>query len=230
MSGRYSTAVVTGASRGLGFAIARVLVERGLDVIGISRSEPPAGGGFEWIRADLSCPEGIREGFARARELRGKIDVLVNNAAGGRILPFEETSSAELQALIELNLVGPILCAREVIPEMLDSGHGLIVNVASDWARRYAPEAATYAASKFGLLGFSGSLLRAVKDRGVNVTCVMPGGIDTSWGGTALEGSRGPDAAIPPQDLADIVGSLLDLPDHLLLHELVVHARGQQGI
>lgn len=227
---RYTNAVVTGVSRGLGLAIARSLVERGLNVVGLSRTRPPAEVGFHWVEADLRRPEDITRAFDEARERHGPIDVLVNNAAGGRVHPFEDTAPAELRDLIELNLIGQILCARAAIPDMLRARHGLIVNIGSDWSRRYAPFAATYAAAKFGLLGFSGSLLREVKDRGVGVVCVMPGAIDTSWGGVAVEGSRDAESAIPPADLASIVAGLLDLPDHLLVHELMVHPRGQQGI
>jgi short-subunit dehydrogenase len=224
---RYTTAVVTGASRGLGFAIASVLCERGLNVVGVARSSPPPEAKFEWVEADIANYDDVCRVFSYAQDRYGEVDVLVNNAAGGWVQPFEETDPLELKGLVEVNLTGQIFCAREAVPGMLKARRGLIINIGSDWSKRYAPQASVYAATKFGLLGFSGSLLREVKDRGVKVVCVMPGGIDTSWGGLGEEGSHESWNAMPPGDLAEVIGGLLDLPEHMLLHELLIHPTGQ---
>ncbi len=225
---RYETAVVTGASRGLGLAVANALAERGLRVVAASRTPPP--GGLEWVEADLSSPASIETLFAEARERLGPVDVLVSNAGIGYVQPFEQDDPDEIRRVVDLNLTGAILCARAVLPDMLERGRGLIVNVGSDLSRRYNTRMAVYTATKFGLLGFSGSLMREVKDRGVDVVCVMPGVIDTAFGGFAEEGSRGAAEGIPAADLAQVVTGLLDVPAHMLVHELTVHPRGQQGI
>jgi len=226
---QYSTAIVTGASRGLGLAVAQALRARGLNVVAAARTRPPDDA-LEWFEADVSDAAQIRSLVERAHERFGVVDVLVNNAGIGWQKPFEEESADDLRRVVDLNLTGAMLCAREVLPGMLGSGRGLIVNIGSDLSRRYNPGMAAYTATKFGLLGFSGSLMREVKDRGVNVVTLLPGVIDTGFGDFAAEGSRNSYEGMQPGELADIVASLLDAPEHLLVHELVVHPRGQQGI
>src|SRR5919199_2909735 len=171
----YSTAIVTGASRGLGRAVLEAFRARGLEVVGIARSNAD-------VLADLRRPEQIARAFDEARGRLGHVDVLVNNAGVGFYKPFLEHSDDELAAIVELNLTSLMLCTRAVLPEMVHRGSGLIVNVGSDLSRRFLPRMAPYTASKWGVLGFSGSLLREVKESGVKVCAVLPGAIATSFG------------------------------------------------
>jgi short-subunit dehydrogenase len=194
-----------------------------------ARSAPPESSDLDWVEADLAQPHDITRLFAHARERYGAVDVLINNAGSGWARPFEQDPPAEIRALVDLNLTAQILCAQEALQDMLAQRRGLIINVASDLARRYQPRMAVYTATKFGLLGFSGSLMREVKDRGVKVVAVLSGSIDTSWGGFAPEGSRDAKHALRPDELAAVVDGLLDLPEHLIVHELVVHPSGQDG-
>lgn len=226
---RYSTAIVTGASRGLGLAVAQALHARGLNVVAASRTRP-GDDSVEWIETDVADAGSIAALFAGTRERFGPVDVLVNNAGIGWQRPFEAETAEDLERIVALNLTGAMVCAREALPGMLELGRGLIVNVGSDLSRRYLPGMTAYTATKFGLLGFSGSLMREVKGRGVNVAMLMPGVIDTSFGDFEAERSRGAYEGMQPEDLAGVVVSLLDAPEHLLVHELVVHPRGQEGI
>ena len=219
---RYETAIVTGASRGLGLAIGRALAARGLSVVLSSRTKPPDDG-LTWIETDVASPDSVAALFAAARERFGPADVLVNNAGVGHSKPFEDFAPEELRATLDVNLLGPMLCAREALPDMLRLGRGLIVNVGSDLSRRFHPTMAPYVASKFGLLGFSGSLLRQVKDSGIKVTAVLPGIIDTSFGGFADEGSRGERFGMPSDQLAKQVAALLDVPEHIVIDEITMH-------
>ncbi|MGH2997652.1 MAG: SDR family oxidoreductase, partial [Gaiellaceae bacterium] len=155
---RYRTAIVTGASRGLGLAVAHALVARGLDVVLASRTEPPELR-ERWIEADLSSAASISALVSAARERHGPVDVLVNNAGIGASRPFEESDEHEIRATVDVNLTGTMLCTLAVLPDMLAARRGLIVNVGSDLGRRFNPGMAVYTATKFGLLGFSGSLL-----------------------------------------------------------------------
>ncbi|GAA5172405.1 MULTISPECIES: SDR family oxidoreductase [Amycolatopsis] len=225
--GKYRTAIVTGVSRGLGLAIANALCSRGMNVVGASRTQPEDQTKFDWVRTDISRPEDVNSLFSHVRTKYGDVDVLVNNAAGGRVEPFEQADPEDFKKLIDVNLTGQILCAHAAIRGMVAAKRGLIVNIGSDWGRRYAPRASVYAATKFGLLGFSGSLLREVKDHGVKVCCVMPGGIDTSWGGRRAESSGDSWSLMPPEDLAQVVTGLLDMPPHMVVHEILVHPMGQ---
>ena len=226
----YSTAIVTGASRGLGLAVGRSFAARGLNVVLASRTEPPSPvDDAEWVRADVSRGDDIRALFAHTRDRFGSVDVLVNNAGIGWSSPFVEWTEDEIRSVVELNFTGLMLCCREALPQMLEQRRGLIVNVASDLAMRFTAGMSVYTATKFGVRGFSGSLLREVKDSGVKVVTVMPGVIDTSFGGFAGEGSRGEEHGIPPAHLAEEIARLLDQPPHLVVDELVVPPTGQSG-
>jgi short-subunit dehydrogenase len=127
------------------------------------------------------------------------------------------------------DLPGPPIRAGDAVERVSRIWLGTIVNIGSDLSRRFQPRMAVYAATKFGLLGFSGSLMREVKDRGVKVVALMSGSIDTSWGGFAPEGSRDARYALRPDELAAVIENLLDLPEHLIVHELVIHPSGQDG-
>lgn len=218
---RYRTAIVTGASRGLGLAVGRVFAERGLNVMLASRTQPDDA--LPWTRLDVADPASVEALFAATRERFGPVDVLVNNAGVGHGKPFEDFTVEELRETLDVNLLGPMLCALAALPDMLEAGRGLIVNVGSDLSRRFLAGMTPYTASKFGLLGFSGSLLREVKDRGVKVTAVLPGIIDTGFGGFAPEGSRGERDGMPAEQLALQIAWLLDQPEHVVIDELTMH-------
>jgi short-subunit dehydrogenase len=105
---------------------------------------------------------------------------------------------------------------------MLQRGHGYIVDIASDLAQRPLANMAPYVATKSGLLGFGRSLHREVRDRGVRLTTVMPGIIDSAFNG-AREGSKDPRWALPPADIAERVADLLELPANVVIDELTIH-------
>lgn len=217
----YSTAIVTGASRGLGRAVADGFRARGLDVVGIARTDAD-------VLADLRRPEQIARAIDEARDRLGHVDVLVNNAGVGWFKPFLEHSDEDLAAIVELNLLSPMLCTRAVLPEMLHRGGGLIVNVGSDLSRRYLPNMAPYTASKWGLLGFSGSLLREVRDAGVKICTVMPGAIATGFGGGEEHAPPEDGSSLAPEDVAAAVVALLDQPERAVADEVIVHPLRQR--
>jgi short-subunit dehydrogenase len=180
----------------------------------------------EPIVCDLRKPEDNKSLVETTLSRFGTIDVLVNNAGIGWYKPFMEWSEEEIVDSIDLNLTSPILCTKAVLPSMLDAGRGLIINVGSDLCRRFLPNMAPYVATKFGLLGFSGSILREVKDRGVKICTVMPGMIDTNFN-ESQEGTREETWAMKPAVLAQQIASLLDLPDYLIIDEITIHPMQQ---
>jgi short-subunit dehydrogenase len=229
---RYQTAVVTGSSRGLGRAIADALAGRGLNVLLVARDESAVrdaadaiaavhGERVAWAVADLRAPEAIRRLAGQARERFGMVDVLVNNAGVGWYKPFLEWTEDEVVDSIAVNLTATMLCCRAFLPGMIASRRGLIVNVASDLSRRYLANMAPYVGAKFGTLGFSGSLLREVKEHGVKVCTLQPGLIDTTFGNrTERLDER---VALRPEAIAAVVAQLLDQPEHVVIDELVLH-------
>jgi 3-oxoacyl-[acyl-carrier protein] reductase len=225
--------LVTGASRGLGAALARVLVERGGRVFVAARNEEElraraqtlkraGASSIGWARVDLRTAADCRSLVAAAEQDLGGIDVLVNNAGVGWYKPFADWSDTEIVDVLALNLAAPMLLAQAVLPGMLARGRGYIINVASDLARRPIANMAPYVASKFGLLGFGKSLHREVRDKGVRLTTVLPGIVDSAFNG-AQEGTKDRRWAMPTQTVAERIVDLLTLPHDVVVDELTIH-------
>lgn len=226
---RGQVAIVTGASRGLGRHIAMQLAGKGVRVAVSARTEidPRETGAELAVSIDVARWDSVERGVAAVRERLGKIDILVNNAGVGWYKSFEEWSVAELDLAIDVNLKGTIYMTKAVLPEMLTAGYGQIVNVASDLGRRVIPNMAAYVASKFGVVGFAGSLLREVKGKGVKVMTITPGIIDTFFGG-GTEGTKEETWSLRPEFVAKTVVEMLELPRHWVVDELSMHAMGQE--
>jgi short-subunit dehydrogenase len=207
--------LVTGGSSGIGFAIARAMLARGARVV-ISGRRPKvliaaaeqlrAGGGWvESVPADVSTEHGRKATLNAALETLGGLDVLVNNAGGVRAGRLEGTTEAEIRAMIEVNIVAPILLTREALPALRASGDGLVVNITSGIALVAAPFYASYAAAKGGLAKFGESLRRELKGEGVHVMTVYPGATDTPMMSTSRAGPELGFAREPAAAVADAV-------------------------
>lgn len=169
-------ALVTGSARGIGRATGAVLAERGLQVIGVDRLDHERGPLSRVIQADLSDPTVPGR---LAREV-GRVDVLVNNAAVLVSKPFPETTVADFDLTIAVNLRAPFLLAQVFLAGMAERGWGRIVNVASISARTGGlTRVSAYAASKAGLVALTKALAREYGPSGVTVNAVAPGGIET---------------------------------------------------
>jgi short-subunit dehydrogenase len=234
----YDTALITGASRGLGAALAREMSSRGYRLLLVARQlgelnalaaalRGAHGTTVETLGADLTDPAAPQRCADAALRLLGPVDVLINNAGAGHYKPLSDWTAREIADCVALNLTAPMLLAHALLPGMAARKRGMVVNVASDLARRYLANMAPYVATKFGLLGFSGSLLREVKEHGVKVTAVLPGIIDTAFGG-GTQGSRDAAGALRPAAVAAQIADLLALPDNVVLDELTIHPL-QQG-
>lgn len=229
----YENVLVTGASRGLGAALGRELLARGHRVVLTARNEVELaqavdslraehGDRVNWIAADLSSPAATLALVAQVEQRFGALDGLINNAGIGAWKPLVEWTPQEVIACVNVNLLAPMLLAQAVLPGMLARRRGMIVNIASDLARRPLANMAPYVASKFGLLGFSGSLLREAKTHGIKVSAVLPGIIDTAFNG-AREGSKEESWALRAQALAAQVVALFGLPENVVIDELTIH-------
>jgi uncharacterized protein len=180
------TALVTGANRGIGRAIAEELAEEPLGLLlgGTRRPdemEPIAG--VRPVAVDLSS----REAIERSVEQLPPIDLLVNNA--GRLTGglLEEQELDDVYAMFQVNLLGPIQLTRAVLPGMLERGRGKIVNNASISGYAYFPATSTYAAAKAGVVAFSEALRRELNGTGVSVLHLVTPGVDTDMGDATLD-------------------------------------------
>lgn len=224
------TAWVTGASRGLGRAIARLLFERGCRVGLIARSPEALQavssdlGGRECrtFSVDLADPERVHR-LVEEASAWAPPDILVNNAGLGFYRDFLDLSPSEHDRIIDVNLRAAVHLCHGVLPGMLERGHGHIVNIASDLSFRPMANMAVYAASKFALRGFSLSLMKEFKDRGIRVSLVNPGMIDTAFH-DGTEGRLDPRSALQPAELAEAVIAVLTQPGFQMVDEITLHA------
>jgi len=182
---RGKTAIVTGASRGIGRAVALQLAAAGMRVVLTARSADglravqeqveARGGEAHIVPGDIRSAALREQLLAETKERFGPPHVLVNNAGIELVLPFDQTPPEEIAGLLETNLVAAILLTRLVVPEMLALGEGHIVNVASMAGKRAPAYNAVYAASKAGLLLFTQGLRAELRPRGVSASAVAPG-------------------------------------------------------
>ena len=190
------SAIVTGASRGIGAAIAKELARKGAQVAITYLNSPDAaemvvdaitagGGKAVAVRADHATPEGSRAGIRAAVEALGSLDILVNNVGVGWIAPITETTDEHLEAMLNTNLVGVVYSTQEAVRHIADGGRIITIGSCVGTVVQYAG-ASVYSTTKAGLIGLTRSLARDLGPRRITVNLVQPGPIATE--GTPPEG------------------------------------------
>lgn len=185
---RGDTAYVTGGGRGIGRDICIELADHGVTVAVADLDDAPredtvdrieaAGGRAIDVRLDLGEPDAVSESVRAVRNAIGGIDILVNNAGiAGPTAPVEEVSLEEWDQTLAVNLRGAFLCAREVMGEMKDRGHGRIVNISSVSGKRPVARRAPYTSSKAGLFGLTRTLAAEGGPHGVTANAICPGSV-----------------------------------------------------
>lgn len=212
-------AIVTGAARGQGESEARLFAAAGARVVltDLLAEEGEAvaasiGEAAVFVRHDVTSADGWAEVAERAREAFGRIDVLVNNAGIWRTAPVDQETEERFERILRINLVGPFLGIRAVVPSMREAGGGSIVNISSTAGLRGIPGHAAYGSSKFGLRGLTRSSALDLAADGIRVNSVHPGAIDTPMIAAAgyERGAGGFDRAPlhrvgVPEDVAELV-------------------------
>lgn len=199
-------AFVTGASRGIGVAIAERLASAGLAVaVGYHRNGDLAealvrrlreqGAEAEAVQVDVAERDSVRRAFAAARAALGSLDVLVNNAAIAQEKPFGDITDDDWLAMMATNLQGPFICAQEVLPEMVERGWGRIVNMVSIGGQWGGVNQVHYATAKAGLIGLTRSLAKVYSGRGINTNAVSPGLVATDMTAGELQSEAGREKA-----------------------------------
>lgn len=183
--------VVTGASRGIGRAVALRLAQAGAALVLIGRDDVRLRevareigaldqGPAHPLKLDITCSEAIPRAIETSAKLLGGIEGLVNNAGANHPMKlFQDLSRAEFRAMVELNLLAQVAITAEVLPHMTRAGKGNIVNVASMAAKIGVPGWSAYCAAKHGLLGFTKALAKEIALQGVRVNAVCPGFVRT---------------------------------------------------
>ena len=171
------TAVVTGGARGIGRAIATLLVESGADVW-IWDIEPVELAGARSVKVDVTKRDDVANALAPFAD--DTIDILVNDAGYlGAYLPFAQFDPHEWQRILQVNLLGMFDVTHQVLPLMLRAGKGRIVNMGSLAGKEGLPSLAAYSAASAGVIAFTKALSREVNHTDIRVNCIAPGPIDT---------------------------------------------------
>jgi short-subunit dehydrogenase len=236
MDGIRDIAWVTGASKGIGRSIALALARSGRDVAASARSEGQLVSLVEELQTfgvealavpcDIRNEEEIRSTVAQIRTVLGRSpDILINNAGGGGWLPFSKVSIEEFDDTIRTNLTGHFLCIREVLAGMLERGKGTIVEILSTSSKRAYLNGAAYVTSKHGALGMIESVRDEVRTKGIKVIGIIPGATETDIWSEEMRGKHR-ERMMQPEDVAQAVVRLLELPDRALPEELILRPIG----
>jgi 3-oxoacyl-[acyl-carrier protein] reductase len=211
-------AIVTGGTKGIGRGIVEALVREGVNVCVSARKRNEIDetvqelntlrtGSAAGIVADVCNYAQVQALFERAVSVFGGVDILINNAGIGIFGPIEEMAVEDFRAVLETNIFGVFHCCREAIPLMRARGGGYIINISSLAGVNAHPKMAAYNASKFGLNGFSEALMQEVRHDGIKVSYIMPGSVNTEFGGDSLDESKA--WQLTPADIAKVVIDLL---------------------
>ena len=247
-------AVVTGAGRGIGAAVARALSAEGVRVLVAARttreieevaSELRERGAQAWaVACDVTEEASVLDLGREARRILGAVDVLVNNAGDSASSPLRKIALADWERMMDVNATGTFLCTREFAPEMAGRGWGRIVNVASIAGLEGAKYVAHYSAAKHAVLGFTRSVALEFAGTGVTVNAVCPGYVDTPMTERTLANvvaradlpreealaavlaSAGQDRLVRPEEVAAAVIDLCAGGDELTGQSIVLKSGG----
>jgi len=208
-------ALVTGASRGIGAAVARALDAAGVHLALASRSGDDLGiAGAVARPADVRDPVALRTIADEAAKRFGHLDILIVNAGVGAYGPILDLDDDHLEEMIDVNVKGAIYAVRAALPHLMKSDTGELVTVASEAGRRGLPNEAVYCASKFAQVGLTRALDHELREHGIRCTNVCPGGVATDF---AMGRGRTPDmpalaGMMTPEDVAETVMFVLTRP------------------
>ena len=225
-------AIVTGASSGIGKAVAEIYASEGATVVVVARSADKlnlltrtieeSGARAMAIPADVSVEADVRRVFSETLRAHGRVDILVNNAGVTTRLPTDELPLAEWQRVIDVNVTGAFLCAREALRAMKPRKSGRIINIGSVAAKAPRPDSIAYTTSKAALEGMTRSLAIDARDFGIGVSVIQPGNtMSELWiKRGALAAKEG---IMDARDVARVALLIASLPADTNLFEAVVH-------
>jgi len=224
-------AIVTGSTKGIGFSIAKALLEEGVHVVVSSRHEADVletvsnlsargGGSVTGKACDVQSPSDFSSLVEFCTEKLGGVDILVNNAGIGIFKLVEELTVEEWRQTIATNLDSLFYGCHAVIPAMKERGGGFIINIGSLAGKNAFPKGAAYNASKFGLIGFSEALMQEVRYDDIQIAYIMPGSVDTWFSNRSPEGEQS--WKVAASDIAQIVVETLSRSDRCLTSRIEV--------
>ncbi len=224
LTGKY--AMVTGGTRGIGRAIAERLLDEGASVAICGKSKKgtddavrdlSSRGKAIGTAADVADPASVAALFKFVASQFQALDIIINNAGVGVFRPTGDLTIEDWRDVVETNLSGVFYCSREALPLMRQRGGGYIINISSLAGKNPFAGGAAYNASKFGLNGFSEAMMLDHRQDNIRVSYIMPGSVSTEFAS-----GGGADWKIAPEDIAEIVMSLLRMPERTLVSRVEV--------
>lgn len=226
-------ALITGAGRGIGRAVAVALAREGLDVSLLARSGAELDAAARECRVlgvrafprvcDLLEPDSVDGAVRDAADALGPVDVLVSNAGVFLDKPVTATSLEEWRRVLDVNLTGAFVVTKAVLPSMIEREFGIILQVASTAGLQGYHGQSAYCASKHGMLGFARALQLEVQKYGIRVHALCPGGVETEFiAGTALADRLKGQVMIQPEDMGRLAAMLVRTPMNVALPEIEV--------
>jgi 3-oxoacyl-[acyl-carrier protein] reductase len=225
------TVLITGASRGIGFAIAQALDHEGAQLVLVGRNRGPLAraasqipGTVLSLAADVTRPGDVKRLIAAVKKQVGRLDILINNAGVFTFKPFAKTTLADWRRNLETNLTSVFLMTQAALP-LLRRSRGDVVNILSVSSRVAFENCSAYSASKFGALGLTGVLRRELRAEGIRVVAVLPGMTDTRMKDEFGFPVRREDL-LQPEDVAAAVLSALEPPRRATVDEILLLPSG----
>ena len=207
-------AIVTGVSKGIGYATAQALLAKGAKVFGLGRNNTLSHPNYTFITCDVRNAASVKAAFETVfAQTNNTVHILLNNAGLGYFGMLEDMQQKQITEMMETNVNGTIYCCREVLPLMKQLEYGHIINIASTAALEGMPQVSAYCASKWAVKGLSESLFREVRDFRIKVTCLYPGSVKTDFFRNS-PGIQPHDYMLMPEDIALSIVQALEMPDN----------------
>jgi len=226
------TAIVTGASRGIGKSIALKLAKENYKIMLFGRDEKllnevkseinKEDGDADVFVGDVTDENFVKESIGRVIEKHKQIDVLVNNAGVMIAKKFIETNLDEFKLQVDTNLYGVYNFTKAVLPSMMAKREGTIINISSIAGKNPVSGGTLYSSTKHALMGFSKSLMLEVREYNVRVASVCPGSVDTELLTNTIMAPANSEKILQPSDVADVVFSIINLPIRAMISEVEI--------
>ena len=222
-------ALITGAGKGLGRAIAMALAAEGVNVALVGRTEKDLVNVAEELKAypikttiataDVADIEAVNAAVASVKSVLGPIDILVNNAGIASFGKFMELEPQRWKEIIDVNIMGVYYTTRAVLPEMIERQTGDIINISSTAGKNGSALTSAYSASKFGLIGLSESLMQEVRKHNIRVSTMLPSTVATDMAIDLKLTDGNPDKVMQAEDFAELLIAQLKLNRRVFIKE-----------
>lgn len=223
-------ALVTGAGKGIGKVIATKLAAEGVHLALLARTKADLESLAQTIEktsdvrvgtavADVADRTAVEAALAELKETVGPVDMLINNAGTATFGSVAEMAPEEWERIVKVNLFGTYYVTRGVLPDMMARNDGVIINVSSTAGLRGAATTSAYSASKFGVLGFTESLMQEARKHNIRVTALTPSTVNTELASRAGLKIGSEDRMMQPEDVADLVLAILNLPPRVFVNQ-----------